>query len=231
MILKENFVNPDISKFDLSIDQVARYSGGSKYTLDTKKAVLAKKMLDKAVSLALPAYTYEGFEVLHHEKGKAMQLAEAFIECPAFISSKVVGVVALISTIGPDLEKQVTALNKNNEFLDAFFLDAAGLAILEGVNNAAYKRITDKLGEQGFYPGCCWEPGCEKTSLTDQKILFDLVSPNSLGVTLSDSYVFLPYKTVSSWIPITNDPMGKTMTNKCQQCSLKNCLYRQNTRT
>jgi hypothetical protein len=228
MNIKENLVQPDINKFELSIDQVARYSGGSGYNLDTKMAPLAQAMLDKAIGLARPAYTYSSFKVLHHENGRPMQLPSAQIECPVFISSKVMGVVALICTIGAGLENQVTAFNKNNEILEAFFLDAAGLTILEGVTQAAYKRILDKLGSIGLYNGCRWEPGCEKTSLTGQKILFDLLLPDSLGVTLSDSYVFLPYKTVSCWIPITKDPMEKSNINKCRQCSLKNCLYRQN---
>ncbi len=227
-IIKENLVQPDIKEFELSTDQVARYSGGSRYTLDTKKVPLAQAMLDQAVCLALPAYSYANFPVLHQENGQYMQLSNALIECPVFISSKVMGVVALICTIGPELEKQVTALNKNNEFLDAFFLDAAGLAILDCVTRAAHKRITDSLGATGFYTGCYWEPGCEKTSMTGQKLLFDLLCPDSLGVTLSDSYVFLPCKTVSCWIPITKNPMEKNNTDKCRQCSLKNCLYRQN---
>jgi hypothetical protein len=228
MNIKENLVQPDINEFELSIDQVARYSGGSGYTLDSKTGPLAQAMLDKAISLVRPAYTYSSFEVLHHENGRSMQLPRAEIECPVFISSKVMGVVALICTIGSRLENQVTALHKKNEILDAFFLDAAGLTILEGVTRSAYKRITDKLGSTGLYTGCRWEPGCEKTSLTGQKILFDLLLPNSLGVTLSDSYVFLPYKTVSCWIPITKDPMEKSNINKCRQCSLKSCMYRQN---
>jgi hypothetical protein len=228
MIIKENFVEPDIKKFNLSIDQVARYSGGNGYTLDTKKASLAQAMLDKAISLATPCYSYSSFPVLNHENGQSMQLPKAFIDCPVIITSKVMGVVALICTIGPGIENNVASLNKANDFLNAFFLDAAGLAILDGVNSAAYKRITEELGSKGFYPGCRWEPGCEQTSMTDQKILFDLLAPNSLGVTLSKSYVFLPYKTVSCWIPITQNPMEKTNINKCRQCSLKNCMYRQN---
>ena len=227
MIIKEAIVEPEIKEFNLSIDQVARYSGGNGYTLDTKKASLAQAMLDKAVTLAKPSYSYSSFPVLHHKNGHSMQLAKTSIECPVLISTKVMGVVALICTIGPGIENEAASLNKSNDFLNAFFLDAAGLAILDGVSSSAYKRITDKLGLSGFYPGCRWEPGCEETSLTDQKILFDLLSPDSLGITLSESNVFLPYKTVSCWIPITQNPMEKTNTNKCRQCTLKNCLYRQ----
>jgi len=227
-MIKEAFVAPDMETFDLSIEQVARYSGGSGYTLDAKKAAIAGTMLEKAVSLALPAYSYSSVSVLSHKNGQAMQLPHAGIDCPVFISSRVVGVVALICTIGPELEKKVTALNQDSEFLEAFFLDAAGLVILEGLSNDAYKRIKNKLKPQGLYPGCRWEPGCEKTSLKDQKILFDLLLPDSIGVTLSDSYVFSPYKTLSCWIPLTENPMEEALTNKCRNCSLKNCLYRQN---
>ena len=227
MLVKENFVEPNSKDFNLSIDQVARYSGGNGYTFDTKKASLAQAMLDKAVSLAMPSYCYASFPVLDHKNGHSMQLPGANIECPVSISSRVLGVVALICTIGPKIENKAASLTQNNDFLNAFFLDAAGLAILDGVSSDAYKRITDKLGLSGFYPGCRWEPGCEHTSLTDQKILFDLLSPDSLGITLSESHVFLPYKTVSCWIPITQNPMEKTNINKCRQCSLKNCQYRQ----
>ncbi len=225
-IIKEDIVKPDIKKNDLSIDEIARYSGGSKYTLDEKKALIADAMLEKAVHLALPLYTYSGFQVLHHKKGQSMQLPGAVIETPVFISSKVSGVIALICTIGAKIENEITALTKNNELLNAFFLNAAGLAILDAITKAAYQQIADRLAAIGFYTGCSWEPGCEKTSMEGQKLLFDLLSPKLIGVTITKDFILLPYKTVSCWICITKNSIKKDNENKCSQCSLKNCLYR-----
>jgi hypothetical protein len=62
--------------------------------------------------------------------------------------------------------------------------------------------------------------------LTDQKILFDLLSPDSICVTINESGVLVPPKTVSCWIPITKNPKEKHNTDKCGHCRLKNCLYR-----
>lgn len=76
-------------------------------------------MLARAVSLAQPAYCYSSFPVLQHIKGKSLHLSNVTIQCPDFTSSKVMGIVALMCTIGQEVEKEVSDLNHNKEILNA----------------------------------------------------------------------------------------------------------------
>jgi len=135
-------------------------------------------------------------------------------------------IVTVVCTIGPDLEKEVGALNAEGEYLNALYLDASGVALLEDTARKAHAQACRPAHKKGLHAGYRWEPGCEKLPMEAQKVLFGLVDVSAIGVELTHSGVMRPLKSLSFWSPLARVPLELVDRNKCRACGLKGCIYR-----
>ncbi len=188
---------------------------------------LTRSILNQAISLCRPAFGYTAQKILNALPNKGLLIKNnILIPSPPDIPSDTVSVVSVICTIGPNLEEEILSLNAKGNYLEMLYLDASGVALLEAVVQRAHGRINELARNAGLYCGCQWAPGHEKISLEDQKVLFDLVDASAIGVQLMKSGVMYPFKSISSWIPLTRYPVAPVNRNKCRYCSLKGCNYR-----
>ncbi len=212
---------------EVSLSEVARYAGGSRYRMDSKMEMLARSILNQAISLSLPAFGYTVHKIINTVPNKGFLIENnILIPSPPYIPSDTASVVSVICTIGPGLEEKIRSLNTKGMSIETLYLDASGVALLEAVVQQAHGRISELARNTGLYCGCQWAPGYEKTSLEDQKKLFDLVDASALGVQLMQSGAMYPFKSLSFWIPLTRHPVAPVNRNKCRHCSFKGCNYR-----
>jgi|GEM_PF-461812 len=214
-------------ELEVSLNEVVRYAGGSRYQMDSKTETLARSILSQAISLCHPAFGYARHKIINTVKNKGFLIENnIFVPSPPDIPSDSQFLVSVIGTIGQNLEEIVHSLNTKSMYLEALFLDASGVALIESVAQHARERISDLAGRAGLHCGCQWAPGYEKTLLEDQKILFDITDASAIGVQLMQSGVMHPFKSLSFWIPLVLHPVSPVNRNKCRHCSLKCCIYR-----
>jgi len=129
-----------------------------------------------------------------------------------------------LCTAGEDFTRMTNALNEQGDIMEAYILDAIGSLTVENAmdkiqENLRLSFITSRLKISNRYsPGYCNWP------LTDQKALFELIGDNPVGITLSDSCLMTPRKSVSGIIGI-----GKNLKHQeygCKICSNTTCMYR-----
>lgn len=214
-------------ELEVSLSEVARYAGGSRYQMDSKMETLARSILNQAISFSHPAFGYAAHKILNAVPDKGFLIENnILIPSPPDIPSDTASVVSVICTIGPDLEEEIRSLNPKGMSLEILYMDASGVALLEAVVQQAHGRISELARNAGLYCGCQWAPGHEKISLEDQKINFDLVDASAIGVQLMQSGVMYPFKSLSFWVPLTRYQTAPVNQNKCRHCSLKGCNYR-----
>ena len=221
------YFKPEELKIPLS--EVARYAGGSRYRMDSKMEAIARPMLQLAKLLSRPAFGYSIRKIIDTVPGKGLVIEnEMLIPVPTAIPQELTHIVSVICTIGPDLEEEVSSLNAEGEHLNALYLDASGIALLEDTAQKAHEQACRLAYKKGLYAGCRWEPGCEKLPMEAQKVLFGLVDVSNIGVELTQSGVMLPLKSLSFWSPLSRLPLVPVDRNKCRTCGLKDCIYRSN---
>ena len=129
-----------------------------------------------------------------------------------------------LCTAGEDFTRMTNALNEQGDIMEAYLLDAIGSLTVENAIDKIQQHlrlsfIPHKLKISNRYsPGYCNWP------LTDQKALFKLIGENPTGITLSDSCLMTPRKSVSGIIGI-----GKSLKHHeygCKICSNTTCMYR-----
>ncbi len=214
-------------ELEVNLSEVARYAGGSRYQIDSEMEVLARFMFNRARSLCRPVFGYVQHKIIVVVPGKGLLIEnKVLIPCPPDILDEVEFIVTVVCTIGLNLEEDVCSLNTKGMHLEALFLDASGLALLETAARKAHEQIDKLARKNNLFAGCRWEPGCEKIPLEAQTILFNLVNTSAIGVELLQGGVMRPFKSLSFWIPIMRHSVAPVTQDKCRSCGLKHCLYR-----
>ena len=133
-------------------------------------------------------------------------------------------VVLLAATLGTEAENLIRRA-AGRDMAEAVILDAAG--------SAAIEKVCDNFCEDlaaAFAPRCLtdrFSPGYGDMPLSDQFALFRVLDVSRrIGVTLSDSALMIPQKSVTALIGVSDRPQEKRGRG-CGSCGLfENCPYR-----
>ena len=131
-----------------------------------------------------------------------------------------------VCTIGPALEKEVTRLSGGGELLRAVVLDAVGSVAAEETAEHMDRRIQEEAAAMGLETSCRASPGYGDWDVREQAKLFRIVPAERIGVTLSESSMMMPRKSVSFAIHIAERPARLRSENSCRNCDREDCPYR-----
>lgn len=144
----------------------------------------------------------------NNTKISSEMLAGLFKECEEII-------VCAMTVHGYDPLEEA-AKGKNIETL---FLDGWGTAVAECGHVWMKEQIVKEL-EEGKYATSSWSPGQHNVDIKIQKDLFALLHPEEIGITLTDSFMMHPKKSISSFIGVSrNDKVVQL--RACDVCRLR----------
>jgi hypothetical protein len=86
------------------------------------------------------------------------------------------------------------------------------------------EALADQLGERGIRITNRYSPGYCEWHVSEQQKLFRLLPAGYCGVSLTDSSLMRPIKTVSGFIGVGPEVRRNAYT--CGLCELQDCLYR-----
>jgi|ERR1035437_9153857 hypothetical protein len=129
-----------------------------------------------------------------------------------------------LCTAGEDFTRLTNELNEKGDIMEAYLLDAIGSLTVENVIGLIHEHLRLSFLSQDLKISNRYSPGYCNWPLSDQQTLFELIGDNSTGITLSDSSLMTPRKSVSGVIGI-----GKHLKHHeygCKICSNTRCMYR-----
>lgn len=129
-----------------------------------------------------------------------------------------------LCTAGEVFSTQYRSYNKTGDYLEAYITDAIGSLTVENAMDRVQDNLRTAVRAQAEGITTRYSPGYCNWRLTEQQTLFGLVGENPTGITLSDSCLMYPTKSVSGIIGIGKDVRARAY--GCQTCSNKNCIYR-----
>lgn len=105
-------------------------------------------------------------------------------------------------------------------------IQAVAAAYTEYCTDDAQKEIEMYALQRGLYLRPRYSPGYGDFQLNCQRFLFDALQvPKNIGVSLTDSFLMVPFKSVTAVIGLSGDP-ARCHINKCMTCTAKNCPFR-----
>ncbi len=129
-----------------------------------------------------------------------------------------------LCTAGEDFTRMTNQLNEQGDIMEAYILDAIGSLTVEKAMDRIQESLKNEFGGKGFKISNRYSPGYCNWPLSDQKTLFNLIGGNQTGITLSDSCLMTPRKSVSGIIGI-----GEHLKHHeygCVICNNSTCIYR-----
>lgn len=134
-------------------------------------------------------------------------------------------VVLLAATLGLEVDKLIQRYTVMN-MAKASIAQACGAACIEAFCNKVQENIRQEAFERGLYLRPRFSPGYGDWPLDDQKGIFDLLEcQKRLGMSLTDSMLMLPTKSVTAMIGLTKNQENCHIA-KCSTCKKVDCEFR-----
>lgn len=110
-------------------------------------------------------------------------------------------------------------LEKNEtDNLNVLFFDGWGTAAVEKGHVWMKERVKEICSDAGLYSSNSWSPGQHNVDIKLQKELFRLLMPEEIGITLTDSFMMHPKKSISSFAGIGENSEMQDI-RACDFCS------------
>jgi hypothetical protein len=133
-----------------------------------------------------------------------------------------------VATAGSGPEALSRSLISKGDYLEGYIADLVGSAIVESVAIQIHDQVKMEAGKNGYRVTNRYSPGYCGWEVGEQQKLFRLFPEGWCGVTLSESSLMSPIKSVSGVIGTGATVSFRDYT--CEICSMKDCIFRR-TRT
>lgn len=133
------------------------------------------------------------------------------------------------ATIGKEFDRFTRQLKEEDDILRLFVADALGSVLAEATVSLLMKQLEQAAAAEGLSISNNYSPGYCDWFLAEQKKLFSLFPEGSTGISLTDSCLMLPVKSVSGIVAI-----GKEVKRReygCAICKMENCIRNKKKKT
>lgn len=129
-----------------------------------------------------------------------------------------------ICTCGKAFESYQQRLQRQGDMVRVFIADSLGSVIAEKCADQLERHLQTSIHKLGWHHTNRFSPGYCGWHVSQQQLLFPLFQGNTCGVTLTESSLMLPIKSVSGIIGLGKEVRRHEYT--CGLCDFKNCYKR-----
>lgn len=133
-----------------------------------------------------------------------------------------------ISTIGDSLEEEVERLMQQGDYTLSNVLDSVGSAAVDETSDRLGEELLGYAEENYFKTTRAFQPGSGAShwKIKNQKLIFDYLNPEEIGVELTSSFTMNPKKSNSFVIGLAKDIEQVEDLFSCIGCERTDCPYR-----
>jgi hypothetical protein len=187
----------------------------------------ARQAVEEARDLVEPRFVRAAAPIIRRTRG-TVELPAALLEGEAIARALdgAARVVAIVCTLGPALDRRVSALLRTDPLL-ALAFDGLGSAACERLAADLCGELGQQAASQGNGVTGPLSPGMIGWRLREaQEQVFALVDPTPIGVALTSSGQMIPRKTVSFVVGVGTSVRAET---SCPTCGARDrCKFRPN---
>lgn len=187
----------------------------------------ACEIVQKANSIVSPKYVHKLISIkkidgadVTLENGDTLtcsSLARAAKDCTH--------VLLAIMTVGQKIDDAIGEAFTGEEYLDGMMLDASGTSLVANYSRNMWQEFINLLDEGvGMTKG--FSPGSQDFEIKEQSVLFKNLDTDSIGVTLSDSYLMTPHKSISVVYGVGKGIETSCVARSCKLCPKHDCMMR-----
>ncbi len=156
-----------------------------------------------------------------------VHIGEGRLQCGRQVAGYLQGsdyAALFLCTAGAVFSERTRAFTQNGDQLKAYLCDALGSLSVENAMDRIQRLLEEKCQARGWNITNRYSPGYCNWPLSDQKPLFSLIGDNPCGISLNDSCLMYPIKSVSGIMGLGSG--SKKRPYGCAICQNKTCIYR-----
>jgi len=133
-------------------------------------------------------------------------------------------IVIFLCTAGEEICLRSRRLMKEGDLLQGYVYDVVGSEIVEAAADKMQDELEKSMKATGKGITNRYSPGYCGWDVIEQQKLFRLMPDNYCGITLSESSLMYPFKSVSGFIGAGKNV--KRLPYACHLCDMEDCIYR-----
>ena len=211
---------------DIRTKEAVRYLGYGKNAVDDKTLQEIQDSFRELERLADKKSIYRIFELsLKDENELKIGNVEIYSRNLRTNLKDCKQVVLFVATLGTEVDRLIRKMQVV-DMAKAVVMQACAATLLEEYCDELQQKIAERMQEQGKYIRPRFSPGYGDFSIQHQKaVLAMLEASKRIGVTMTDSYMLTPTKSVTAVIGIGDAEMNCNL-NSCEECDKTDCTYR-----
>ena len=211
---------------DIRTKEAVRYLGYGKNAVDDKTLQEIQDSFRELERLADKKSIYRIFELsLKDENELKIGNVEIYSRNLRTNLKDCKQVVLFAATLGTEVDRLIRKMQVV-DMAKAVVMQACAATLLEEYSDELQQKIAEHMQEQGKYIRPRFSPGYGDFSIQHQKaVLAMLEASKRIGVTMTDSYMLTPTKSVTAVIGIS-DTQTECKSNTCEECDKTDCTYR-----
>ena len=211
---------------DIRTKEAVRYLGYGKNAVDDKTLQEIQDSFRELERLADKKSIYRIFELsLKDENELKIGNVEIYSRNLRTNLKDCKQVVLFAATLGAEVDRLIRKMQVV-DMAKAVVMQACAATLLEEYCDELQQKIAEHMQEQGKYIRPRFSPGYGDFSIQHQKaVLAMLEASKRIGVTMTDSYMLTPTKSVTAVIGIGDVEMNCNL-NSCEECDKTDCTYR-----
>ncbi len=206
-------------RYRVSRDEALRYLGYSGQTIDDSLERRSDGLIESCERVSNPGWTYRVFPVLADPDGLRL-VGTTLVLRGSDIRAHLEGArecAVMAATLGLANERELRRVSLLNG-LDGMMFDAASSSLVEAVADACNAAIATESRGRGLYAKWRFSPGYGDFPLSIQPdVIRVLAADKQLGVTVTDSCLLLPAKSVTAFVGLFDEPQDDR--RSCTNCS------------
>lgn len=224
-------------KASIRPDEVLRYLGyrKGKTQISPQAGALVREGLERASALFRPAASAVDLKIVEVRDGEIEVASTGYRS--VWKSAKLAKLLSgssrattMLITAGPGFEAETDHLFERGDPALATIIDAAGSEAAEALADEVDDLIKQRAASQGFGTTWRFSPGYGGWGLEVQPELVRLLDGDRIGVTVTDTLMLSPQKSITAVIGWYRcpEPLGRSdhPAEKCRRCEMDGCVYR-----
>ncbi len=203
-----------------NIEKLARMGEGMPSYIEFLNKEINSTLLDASIEGGYIILDSDSKNDRIEVEGQVFQMGEAIAKHYTNCSQLAV----FVCTAGPEVSKRSMELSQNGDLIEGFLVDILGSVIVEKAMDRIQKTLQEELLKNGLKATNRYSPGYVDWNVGEQQKLFSLLPNQFCNVSLSESSLMSPSKSVSGIIGIGKN--AKYKHHVCNDCSSANCIYR-----
>lgn len=130
----------------------------------------------------------------------------------------------LLATVGKNADEWISRKRGGSDIMEAWIGDALGSVLVEAIVTAGKIKLEQIAQEKGWRITNSYSPGYCSWNVSEQQQLFSMLPKGFCGVTLTDSSLMLPIKSVSALVGVGENVEKSAY--QCDICTKKDCYKR-----